>query len=413
MSILYSNISSCRLCGSNDLEEILSFDNFALTGIFPASDIHNIPRGPMTLMKCIGDDACGLVQLKESYQGDLMYSDNYGYRSGLNNAMSQHLKDSSEYLLGFFDSDQSLNVLDIGSNDGTFLGYYPKNHKRIGIDPTIKKFISFYDEGIITIPKFFNLKNYHEIMSDKLDIISTFSMFYDLEDPLKFAQDIEKILSDDGIWCSEQSYLPLMIESLSFDTICQEHIEYYTLKQFKWIADKVGLKIIDISSNDVNGGSFRITFAKKYSKHQVNYQKINHFLEYEEKNNFNEISTLLKFKKDIHNWKENFLNKVEHIGRENQIYGLGASTKGNTLLQFCNFTDKDISLIGEVNKDKFNCYTPGTNIKIIDENEIIKLKPNYLVILPWHFKNNFLKQKKLKGINLIFPLPNLEIIKID
>lgn len=413
MSSLYSNIKSCRLCGSNKLEQVLIFKNFALTGIFPTSNHHSVPRGPMTLVKCLGEDSCGLVQLKESYQGDLMYSDNYGYRSGLNIEMTQHLKDSSEYLLGFFNSDDSLNILDIGSNDGTFLGFYPKNHSKIGIDPTIKKFISFYDEEIIKIPKFFNFDNYSEITSDKSDIITTFSMFYDLEDPLKFAADIEKILSNEGIWCSEQSYLPLMIESLSFDTICQEHIEYYTLKQFKWIADKVGLKIIDISTNDVNGGSFRLTFAKKDSKRQVNVQKINYFLEYEKKNNFNELSALIKFKNDIHEWKEIFLNKVEYLNRNNLIYGLGASTKGNTLLQFCNFTDKDISLIGEVNRDKFNCYTPGTNIKIIDENELIKLKPNYLIVLPWHFKNNFLKQKKLKGINLIFPLPNIDMVKID
>lgn len=411
---MYKNISKCRVCESENLINVFSLGDQALTGRFPKSVDENIYSGPIDLYLCSGEDSCGLLQMKQTYDSDEMYGANYGYRSGLNESMLRHLKSKVDKIMKLNLLNENDFILDIGSNDGSTLKFYPNNYKKIGIDPTGEKFKEFYPNNIKLICDFFSadlLKDY--IHEDRIKVVTSFSMFYDLPDPVAFARDINKILADDGIWVFEQSYMPTMLKTNSFDTVCHEHLEFYGLKQIQWILDKAGMKINDLEFNDVNGGSFSITASKKMSKFQQNLTLIQNTLDKEYGLKLETEDPYVAFKKRIDIQKNKLLDFLNQCKEDNLIVaGLGASTKGNVLLQYYNINSDLLKYIGEVNSDKFGSFTPGTKIPIIPENELLNLKPNYLLILPWHFYNHFINMKHLKGQKLVFPLPELKIIEV-
>ena len=239
-------------------------------------------------------------------------------------------------------------------------------------------------------------------------------MFYDLDDPIKFAKDVNALLDNNGIWHLELSYMPSMLKNISYDTICHEHLEYYSLTSMKYILDKSNFKIIDIEFNEINGGSFALTVAKKNSAHKEENKMVSWLLAKEKLLKVNELSTFKNFFHKCEIQKKilrNLLINLKNTGKK--VYGYGASTKGNVILQFCNIDKKLIKNIGEVNPYKYNSFTPGTKIKIISESKLRKLKPDYLLVLPWHFKDFILNKEKdylNKGVKFIFPLPDIEII---
>ena len=408
-------VSKCRICGSSDFETVMSLGNQSLTGVFPKSKDEKVTSGNVDLLRCSNSNGCGLVQLKQSYDLSEMYGLNYGYRSGLNKSMVQHLEGKVEKILGMnILSPQDL-VIDIGSNDATTLKAYPKGiYKLVGIDPTGIKFAEYYPSNIQLIPKFFSAEAVAEATDGKkAKVITSFSMFYDLEDPIGFAREIEGALDLDGIWIFEQSYLPSMLKTNSFDTICHEHLEFYALRQINWIAKNSGLKVIDVDFNDVNGGSFSITAAKIGSSHIPNHEKLNLIISEEDNLGLHDGSAFSSFRANVENEAKNlieFLENAKKLGKK--VVGLGASTKGNVLLQYYGIDSSLVSEIGEVNPEKFGAFTPGTNIPLMPEDEVLGSNPDYVLILPWHFKNFFLSLDKLKGRKIIFPLPKFEIIDL-
>jgi hypothetical protein len=237
-------------------------------------------------------------------------------------------------------------------------------------------------------------------------------MFYDLESPQEFVDQISSILDpNEGVWVFEQSYMPLMLERKSYDTICHEHLEYYSLSQIIWLLDRGGLKIIDIEVNDINGGSFSIMAAKKNSLYPSNDKKINHFLTLEKQTKLDTIQPYLNFQLDAQKSRDElkeFISTAKHNGET--ISALGASTKGNVILQYCNIDSTQIDAVGEVNANKFGALTPGSLIPIDSEESILRKESDYLMVLPWHFKEFFVKNKKFNDRKLVFPLPHLEII---
>ena len=412
---MYKNIIKCRICGGEKFQTVLKLGDQALTGVFPRSVSEKVTTGPVELLKCSASDGCGLVQLKQSYDISEMYGSNYGYRSGLNESMVRHLKSKVEKILTLGILDCGDLVIDIGSNDATTLRAYPKDRfQLVGIDPTGIKFSDYYPKEIKLIADFFSANVvFKEIKDKKAKVITSFSMFYDLEDPVTFAREIESTLTDDGVWIFEQSYLPAMLRTNSFDTICHEHLEFYALKQINWIADKAGLKILDVEFNDVNGGSFSITAAKSGSKYEPNHVSLNKILEEEKELGLETVKAFDGFQVRIENARRDllhFLKSAKQNGKK--VYGLGASTKGNVLLQYFDINSDLISAIGEVNQDKFGAYTPGTYIPIISQQELLNIKPDYLVVLPWHFRKFFEQLPALKGCNLVFPLPELQIVTL-
>ena len=392
---------------------MINLGNQSFGGIFPKTTKQRVPFGPLNLVKCKN---CNLVQLKHNFNRNKMFGTNYGYESGINKSMKNHLKNLLKYTYRFTSLKKDDAVVDIGSNDGTLLNFFNKNNKKLyGIDPTInQKFKKYYNKNINCISKLFDhlTVNFLKKKIKKAKIIFSIAMFYDLPNPVKFAKNINELIENEGIWVSEQSYYPFMLKTNSFDTICHEHLEYYTIKSFKNICEQANLKIIDISFNDTNGGSFRVITSSKNSKYKE-FKKLK-FYEDKEKILLKEYSHYKFFKniKIIKNKLNLFLKKAK---KEKQIvYGYGASTKGNVLLQYFKINKNLLPFICEVNKFKFNRYTPLTKIKIIDQNKVDKNPPNYFLVLPWHFKKYILKNDihlLKKGVKYIFPLPDIKIYK--
>ena len=401
-------IKNCRSCKSKSLTKLYTLGKQTLTGIFPPKKTTKVTKGDLSMVIC---SKCKLLQLEHNFNADEMDGDNYGYMSSLNKSMVSHLKLKALSLKKRYDFKETNNILDIGSNDGTFLSFFNSKFKLFGCDPTIKKFSKYYRRDIVKLPHFFSSKIFND---RKFNLITSISMFYDLPDPLNFAKEINSILNKDGIWHIELSYMPMMIKNRSYDTICHEHLEYYSLKSLKYLLDKANLKIINLSFNQINGGSIEVDVTKKKSKLKECKHLIQWVLKSEELNKYNEIKKHKEFFKECKNHKVLLKKLLVTLKKQNKkILGYGASTKGNVLLQYCGIDSKLLGFVSEVNKFKYNKYTPGSNIKIISEKEAKLKNPDYLLVLPWHFKGHIIKREQnfLKnGGKLIFPLPDIEII---
>jgi NDP-4-keto-2,6-dideoxyhexose 3-C-methyltransferase len=411
----YSSISACRACGSRALIPILSLGRQALTGVFPKDPAQSVTAGPVDLVKCDeskGAGRCGLVQLRQTYDQGEMYGDNYGYHSSLNKSMVAHLSATVARLVARVKPAAGDLIVDIGSNDATTLKAYPRRGLRlVGVDPTGKKFRKHYPSRIALIPDFFSARAVRARVGDqKAKIVTSIAMFYDLPAPLEFTKQVSEILADDGVWLLEQSYLPLMLERNAYDTLCHEHLEYYGLRQIRWMAERAGLKILDVGLNDINGGSFWVMLAKAGSPLRANAAAISRLLRREAPLSSRKPYDAFRRRTFAHRDElRRFFKKARVQGKT--IVGYGASTKGNVILQFCGLTAADMPAIGEVNPDKFGCFTPGSKIPIVPESRAKALRPDYMMVLPWHFKDFILKKEAqfLKTGRLLFPLPSLRV----
>jgi hypothetical protein len=411
---MITQIKKCRICGNSDLVPVVDLGEQYLTGVFPLQKTETLSKGPLKLVKCHGGESvCGLLQLEHSYDLKQLYGDNYGYRSGLNASMVHHLQVKVAEILERCDLNKGDLVIDIGSNDGTTLAAFPEYLQLAGIDPTGEKFISYYEKHIALIPEFFSLDLITSFYpGKKAKVVTSFSMFYDLEDPIDFACQVARILDPyTGIWMLEQSYMPLMLERTAYDTICHEHLEYYGLKQIVWLMDKAGLEVVDVKLNDVNGGSFSVIVAHKGSRHADIYNVADGLIASELSKGLSNLEPYKQFACRAEENKQSIQDFVQMAKREGKrVCGLGASTKGNVILQYCGFGLDDIEVIGDVNKDKHGALTPGTWIPIEAEEIVLESRPDYLIVLPWHFKDFFLESPKFKGENLVFLLPYLETV---
>ena len=415
----FREIDRCRICGNRDLVSILSMGEQYLTGVFPSVRDAELSKGPLELVACsttYNTKACGLVQLRQTYDLNEMYGAHYGYRSSLNRAMVSHLQEKVSHLLAHYPLNPGDLVLDIGSNDGTLLSFYPdQNITVVGIDPSAKKFAPLYRRHISLIPDFFSAELFRrEFGSKKARIITSVAMFYDLENPLSFMKDVASILEEDGIWHFEMSYLPAMVKTMGYDTICHEHLEYYSLRQIKWMTDRCGLKILNVDFNEINGGSFAVTVARQDSAYLENTARFEELLRNEELQGLTTDVQQRAFENKVQTHKHKLVALLHSLKEQKRtVLGYGASTKGNVLLQHCGITPELLPAIAEVNKDKFGCFTPGTNIPIISELEAHALKPDYFFVLPWHFRDNLIQRESTflqRGGKMIFPLPAIDII---
>lgn len=409
----YKKIDRCRICGNHQLERVLDLGEQMLTGVFPREQGAEVTRGPLHLVKCTGEgDVCGLLQLEHSYDLGEMYGENYGYRSGLNASMVAHLHNKVKRIMGLVELRDGDLVIDIGSNDSTTLQAYPtQGLSLVGVDPTGVKFHAYYPPHVQLIPDFFSSKLVEaRFPGKKAKVVTSFSMFYDLEDPMGFMQQVFDVLADDGVWVFEQSYMPTMLDTNSYDTVCHEHLEFYAVRQIKWMADRVGFKIVDVEFNDVNGGSFSITVSKSHGDTSV-LPAVQAILDDERARGLDTLQPFRDFSDRVEASRKEllaFLAEARTQGK--RIAVLGASTKGNVLLQYCALTTGDVECVGEVNAEKYGCFTPGTWLPIVDENDLLTNEPDYLLVLPWHFRKFFLANRKWKTAKLVFPLPRLDVV---
>lgn len=410
---MYKKVEKCRICGNTHLEQVLDLGEQMLTGVFPRERGAKVTTGPLRLVKCTGGgDVCGLLQLEHSYDLGEMYGLNYGYRSGLNASMVSHLKRKVERITGLVDLKAGDLVIDIGSNDSTTLQAYSTDLTLVGIDPTGVKFHTYYPAHIQLIPDFFSSALVKERFPNrKAKVVTSFSMFYDLENPVDFMRQVHEVLADDGVWVFEQSYMPTMLKTNSYDTVCHEHLEFYALRQIKWMADRVGFKIVDVEFNDVNGGSFSITVRKSNGDSSV-APAVQEILDAEVAEGLDTLVTYKAFEQRVEKSRKDLLEFIAKAhAKGKKVAALGASTKGNVLLQYCGLTENEIEFVGEVNEEKFGCHTPGTWIPVIPESDLLEKNPDYLIVLPWHFRSFFVGNRKFTKSNLVFPLPELEIVE--
>jgi hypothetical protein len=353
--------------------------------------------------------------MEQSYPLGEMYGDNYGYRSGLNASMVEHLTGKVRALEKVASLSQRDLVLDIGSNDGTTLKAYTVPCTRIGIDPTISKFRKYYPSDIESISDFFTAEKFNALYGGmEARIITSIAMFYDLESPVDFVKDIVSVLADDGIWHLEQSYMPSMLRSNAYDTVCHEHLEFYSFKVINNLLEACGLRVMDVQMNAINGGSFAITACKNEAPYKSNKPVIDWMLRQENNLNLGTPQPYRAFEDRVYHHRENLMDLLESLIKDGKtIIGYGASTKGNVLMQFCGITRDIIPYIADVNTDKFGRYTPGSRIPIISECEAKEMHPDYFLVFPWHFKHNILAREKeytKNGGKFIFPLPEIEIV---
>jgi GDP-D-mannose dehydratase len=408
---IVDNITKCRICDSTKLKIVMSLGDQYITSRFPEYGDFSTPKTPIDICVCSN---CRLLQLYQTTNPSELYDYEYGYCSGISNTMREHLKNYQEEILKIVKINNGDVIVDIGSNDSTMLQYYSNNLKRIGVDPTGEQFKQYYND-VELLPTYFTYENFTNVYGNiKCKVVSSISMFYDLPQPVQFAKDIYNILDDDGIWTCEQSYLLSMLKTNSIDTICHEHLEYYSLHQIKDIADRANFKIIDIKFNDCNGGSFRIYFTKKDSKiYKENIDLINKILKDEIEYGVHDDKIFKHFMDNCDNQINKLKKFIDVVNKNNKkIYVYGASTKGNCLLQYGNITENDIKYAVERNPKKEGKMT-STGIRIIMEDKMRKEPPDYLLVLPWHFKNEIIQRESdflEKGGQLIFPFPEFEIV---
>lgn len=399
----------CRNCKKKKLKKIINIGKQCISSVFPEKINHKFKKKySLDLYECSN---CGLVQFEKTTPLAEMYGSTYGYRTSLSPLMVKHMRDKFDFIKKKKYLKKDSRLLDIGSNDGTFLNFYAKEkrgHNLYGIDPSAEKFKSYYKKDINLIVDYFSYESL-KIVNKKFDLITSFAMFYDIEDPNKFCSDINKLLDKSGIWMLELSYFPLLLKNLTYDQICHEHLCYYTLKTFNKIISKHNLKIIDFSFNEINGGSVEIICAKKNSNHIAKKAKIENQFKIEDQINDNSYK---KFNERIENTKQ-VLNLFLSKTQKKDIIAYGASTKGNIVLNHCEINHKKIKYICDANPYKYKKYTPGSSLEIISKKNMRKKNPKFLLVLIWSFRKEVIKQEinfLKKGGSLIFHLPIFHII---
>ena len=403
-------INKCRICKKKKLLKLFSLGNLYFTGKFPSLN-QKIKKKPIELVIC---KDCELVQLGRNFDLKYLYGPDYGYRTGINKTMLNHVKSVVKYVSQKVKIKKDDQVLDIASNDGSLLKFYNKNIVTFGIDPVLDKYKNEYKKINFKISKFFSANEILKKTKKKFKVITALSVFYDSLDPNKFIKDVKKILDNDGIFLLEFADLASIVKNKMFDTICNEHLEYYSSKVIVNLCKQNDLKVFDIKSNDINGASKQYYICNFNSKYKVNKTRINKVLINEKKLKLSNKKTFEIFIKSIDDSKKKLVTLLKRLKKNNKnTHCYGASTKGNVLLQYYKIDHKLIDAVAERNKNKYNLYTPGTKIKIISETLSRAKNPDYYLVLPWHFKKEILmREKKIRkqGTKFIFPLPKLKII---
>lgn len=419
MSYTFKEIKHCRICSSSEFKEVVNLGNQYIASAFVdknvSVDLSN--KYPLELIRCSSNDGCGLVQLRHSVNPDLMYTDGYGYRSGINESMVANLKSIVNQVESIAELQDGDTVIDIGCNDGTLLDFYQnKNIDKVGFDLVEKIILSAREKGIDGINEPFSAESFiRNRPGKKAKIITSIAMFYDLEEPNKFVKDISAVLHDEGVWVLELSYLPTMLEMNSFDTICHEHLEYYSLKQIEWMASENGLQVTKIELNDVNGGSFRVFLQKEFvNMAEKGIETIDHMRVREKQLNLETDMPYNNFRDEILKFKYTIMSLLLKLQKEGKtVYAYGASTKGNVLLQYAGITPKLVQKAAERNSEKWGRYTLGTNIPIVSEAEARADMPDYFLVLPWHFFSGFVNRENEfldRGGKFILPLPEVRVV---
>lgn len=412
-------VTSCRVCNSDSLAPVLSLGDQYISDF--VDTMTENASAPLELVICnAAEGGCGLLQLKHTADQGSLYR-NYWYRSGINQTMKDALKDISIKASKLANLQAGDYVIDTGSNDNTLLkSYETPNLNRIGFEPATNLMPYAQDPNITVINDFFSAEPFLKASNNKkAKVITSIAMFYDLEDPNKFTSDAAACLDKDGLWIIQMAYLPSMLLDNIFDNICHEHLEYYSLLSLENLLERHELKVIDVELNDVNGGSYRTYITHKENTNIVPFEgaadRVGALRNQEKTMQLDTLAPYNDFAQGVQDIKEKVTSFIkEETGKGKTVYVYGASTKGNTLLQYFGLDHTVITAAAERNPDKWGKKTVGTLIPIISEEEARAAKPDYFLILPWHFLPEF-KSREAEYLNaggkFIVPLPQFEIVE--
>lgn len=392
-----TQITQCRSCGNEELKTVFDIGDLKVNA-FVSKPNEDVGMAPLALVHC---NECDLVQLTHTVREDDLYK-NYWYLSRLNKKIVDNLESitvEAQKRVALSDNDI---VVDIGANDGTLLSFYPDNITKVGIDPAQNIHKELEANCDIMIGDFFNRENWHKTMKDqKANIITTVAMFYDLDDPNSFVQDIKSILSDTGIWICQLMTARPMLDSNDIGNVIHEHLEYYSYKSLVYLLERNGLEISEVRENDINGGSYQL-FIQHKDKGSISYEEdcsVERYTTWKENIDTNKEATM------------NFLRT--EVAKGKKVYIMGASTKGNTIMQYYGLDSDVISGAAEIHPDKIGKYLVGSSISIVHEDEA-KEKADYFLVFPFHFKELFvtriLKDWIADGGKLIFCTPVFEVV---
>ncbi|HKO60663.1 MAG TPA: class I SAM-dependent methyltransferase [Pyrinomonadaceae bacterium] len=410
------SIRSCRICGAPELTTVIDLGEQYIATHFVAGAVPDFLdlTYPLELVRCTGPKGCGLVQLRHSVNPSVLYFD-YGYRSGINQSMRDNLADITAKVENIVNLQPGDTVLDIGCNDGTLLcSYGTAGLDRIGVDPSTNVLALAREKGLNAINDYFSAAVYNEARPDKkAKVVTSIAMFYDLERPGDFVRDVASILADDGVWVIELSYLPFMLQMNSFDTICHEHLEYYSLRTLEWLLDQEGMGVQRLELNGINGGSVRL-FIRHQSAIDAQDPEVETVRKREQELGLQDEVPYLSFRKNVARVRDDLRRLLHEIKeRKQSVYIYGASTKGNTILQFCGIDNELVPKAADRNPDKWGRHTLGTNIEIISEDQARAERPDYFLVLPWHFFDEFKERERSfleGGGKFILPLPEVRVI---
>ena len=413
---VYTTIDKCRVCFSDSIKEVLKLDPQYVATTFVKSNKNNMMseiKIPLTLILCKN---CGLVQLKETVRSDLLYQ-NYFYRTSINDTMKRDLQDVVNYAVNNAKPISDDIVVDIGANDCTMVSMFPKNLNRIAVEPAKNIDWSNIEKSITIVNEYFSKDIVLKASGGKkAKIVTATAMFYDFDDPNIATKDIKAILDDDGVCVIQVSYLLDTIKDMNFYDVVHEHLEYYSLKSINYLMENNGLTVIDASTNFVNGGSLRILVTHKENSN-LKSKRYEEILAEEEKWNLEELDTYTKYENKIQviiKKTKNFILKELRSG--GTVIGLGASTKGNVLLQICGIDKRLLPYLSDRNKEKVGLRTLGTDIEIISEDKAHELNPSCIIVIPWNFKEEILEREKdyiRNGGKMLFLMPYPHYITKD
>lgn len=410
-------IDACRICHNRSLLPCIDLGHQYLSSVFPADLQYrkDAKKYPLDLVLCKKNkDTCGTLQLAHNINLESMY-ELYPFSSSTNSSMPAILHDVVNTVLPHVDLKDGDLVLDIGGNDGTLLSFFRgRNLDLLTIDPAKNIKQVFTSPRYRYVTSFFDKQIYSRATDKKAKLVFSIAMFYHLSDPIAFSKDVESCLDDNGIWVIQMAYLPFMLKTNMYDNIVHEHVGYYTAHNMEWIMENAGLEVFDVMLNDVYGGSFRIFVKKKNNKRLKKSRRLLKILQNEASFGVNKVQTYHDFMTRVKKTKTDLLTLIKQIkSQKKNIWIYGASTKGNTILQYCGISSKDIEAAADSNPFKLGKYIIGADIPIKDEVTMRKGKPDYLLALPYSFISSFMKrERKLikSGSKFIVPLPQVTIV---
>jgi SAM-dependent methyltransferase len=413
--------TTCRVCDSA-LEPVLDLGAHYVSNFISPGEPDGT-KAPLELVLC---RRCRLLQLKHTVPAETMYQ-NYWYRSGTNQTMRNALADIANKAETLIHLKEGEAVVDIGCNDGTLLAMYRTGGiRKIGFDPAENLAVFSRKVADKLVVGFFDRETFGkdpELSGCRPKVVTSIAMFYDLEDPNKFVSDIKTVMDPEGLWIVQMSYLPLMLKTNEFGNICHEHLEYYSLTSFEYLLNRHGFEVVDVELNDINGGSIRTYIRNRNADpnrfadatyRELAGGRVQELRDHEVRLGLEDIDVYREFAVWVNRIREDVVGFIkEQVKRGKKVYVYGASTKGNTLLQYFGLDHTVITAAAERNPDKWGKVTVGTHIPIVSEEEARAARPDYFLVLPWHFLEEFRLREKaylLSGGKFIVPMPHFTLI---